>query len=142
MPELLFIYGTLHPDRAPAEIAGVVRQLAPLGTGTIRARMHRFSEYPAIKIDTKNGSRISGHVFQVPDEAVLRQIDEYEDFYPAEIEKSLFQRKPVRVRMTDGSTVQAWVYEYNRQLPRVDRAVSAKSRPSAKRKTGSVPVAT
>ena len=125
MAEALFVYGTLHPDRAPAEIADLVRELAPIGEGTIRARLHRFREYPAIKLDSKNGSRIPGHLFLVPDDAALQQLDEYEEYYPTALDKSLFQRKPVQVRMNDGSKVQAWVYEYNRHLPKVARAGQA-----------------
>ena len=117
MAENLFVYGTLHPSEAPAEIAHVVRQLKAIGKGTIRARMHRFPEYPAIKIDTKNGTRVSGEVFQIPTGSALRELDEYEEYYPTALDKSLFQRKQIKVRLTNGSIVPCWVYEYNRALP-------------------------
>ena len=117
MPENLFVYGTLHPSQAPDEIANVVRRLKPVGKGTIRARMHRFPDYPAIKIDGKNGTRVSGEVFRVPTASALHALDEYEEYYPNELEKSLFTRKQVRVRLSDGSNVPCWVYEYNRVLP-------------------------
>lgn len=117
MAEKLFVYGTLHPDRAPAEIAQVVRGMEPIGAGTIRGRMHRFSEYPAVKIDSKNGSRIRGQVFEVPSAGALHKLDEYEEFYPARLDESLFRRKQVKVRLEDGSKVDCWIYEYNRPLP-------------------------
>ncbi len=117
MAEYLFVYGTLNPAQAPSEIAHVVRRLKPIGKGTIRARMHRFPEYPAIKIDGKNGPRLVGDVFQIPTASALRKLDEYEEYYPAALAKSLFQRKQIKVRLADGSTVPCWVYEYNRKLP-------------------------
>jgi hypothetical protein len=79
--------------------------------------MHRFREYPAVKIDSKNGSRIRGEVFEVPSAGALHKLDEYEEFYPARLEESLFRRKQVKVRLADGSKVDCWIYEYNRPLP-------------------------
>ncbi len=117
MPDNLFVYGTLHPERAPAEIAAVVRRLRPIGPGTIRARLHHFRDYPAVKLDGKNGSRVRGEVFQLPDEAELDQLDAYEEYYPFALEKSLFQRKRVRVRLKSGTMMDCWVYEYNGSLP-------------------------
>ena len=117
MSENLFVYGTLSPAQAPSEIAHVVRKMKAIGKGTIRARMHRFPEYPAIKIDGKNGTRVAGEVFRVPTASALKELDNYEEYYPSALDKSLFQRKQIKVRLVDGSTVPCWVYEYNRELP-------------------------
>ncbi len=123
MTQKLFVYGTLHPDRAPEEIAHVVRRFKPMGTGTIRGRIHRFHDFPAIKIDQKNGSRIAGEVFQVPSEVALEELDAYEEYYPKELKRSLFQRKQVRVRLQDGTSTDCWVYEYNHSLPEAEKRV-------------------
>jgi len=133
MSQKLFVYGTLHPDRAPDEIAHVVRRFKTLGTGTIRARLHRFHDFPAIKIDQKNGSRISGEVFRVPSEVDLKELDEYEEYYPAALDKSLFQRRQVKVRLEDGTSTDCWVYEYNGSLPEPARRSNAKA---TKQKSG------
>jgi hypothetical protein len=55
MPETLFVYGTLHPDRAPAEIRSVARRLIPLGPATILGTLHNFGEYPALILNGKTG---------------------------------------------------------------------------------------
>jgi len=116
--DTLFVYGTLHPDRAPAEIANVMmKKLRPLGEGTIRARLHHFREYPAIKMDTEALTKVAGHVFRLSNDSDLERLDAYEEYYPAAAEKSLFRRKPVQVRLTNGSAVECWVYEYNGSLP-------------------------
>ena len=135
MSQKLFVYGTLHPDRAPDEIAHVVRRFKTLGSGTIRARMHRFHDFPAIKIDPKNGSRITGEVFQLPSAVVLKELDEYEEYYPAALDRSLFQRKQVKVRLQNGTSTDCWVYEYNRDLPEAEQS---KRRSVAKRKAAAM----
>jgi len=134
MSQKLFVYGTLHPDRAPEEIAHVVRRFKALGSGTIRARLHRFRDFPAIKIDQKNGSRITGEVFQVPNGVALKQLDDYEEYYPAALDKSLFQRKQVKVRLEDGTSTECWVYEYKGNLP---QPAQRSTKRSAAKRTGS-----
>ena len=51
MPILLFIYGTLHPERAPRGIAAVARRLRPVGAGAIRGRLLDLGEYPGVVLD-------------------------------------------------------------------------------------------
>jgi gamma-glutamylcyclotransferase (GGCT)/AIG2-like uncharacterized protein YtfP len=138
MSQKLFVYGTLHPDRAPEEIAHVVRRFKTLGSGTIRARLHRFHDFPAIKIDQKNGSRIMGEVFQVPSAVALKELDDYEEYYPAALDRSLFQRKQVKVRLQDGTSTDCWVYEYNRELPEAEQTKRSAGRSAAKQK--SIPI--
>ena len=113
----LFVYGTIHPDRAPAEIAHVVRNLKLIGRGWIRAHLRHLDKYPALKLDSSFGSLVEGQIFRVPDQGILSELDKYEEFDPKNAEASLFRRKPVRVRLENGRTMSAWVYEYNRDLP-------------------------
>ena len=125
----LFVYGTLHPDRAPAEIADVVRQLKPLGAGTIRAARHQFRDYPAIRMNSKNATKVAGHVFGLADSSDLKDMDEYEGYYPEALSRSLFIRTTVNVRLESGEVVKCWVYEYNRPLPPVKQVRRTKGRP-------------
>lgn len=114
--DLIFVYGTLHPDRAPAEIARAARQLELVGDGTIAARKYQFRNYPAIVLDP--AGTVAGHVFRVPEPALWTELDAYEQYHPARPDASLFVRTRTTVTMADGSTVEAWVYEYARVLPR------------------------
>jgi len=117
MSEQLFVYGTLHPDQAPDEIVEIVRRLEPIGSGSIRARFHTFPDYPAIKLDPKARKRIDGNVFRIPNKRTLKELDEYEEYYPAALDKSLFKRELVKVQLVGGASIDAWVYEYNRPFP-------------------------
>ena len=117
MPTLLFIYGTLHPDRAPAEIAATARRLVPHARGTIRARLYNLGAYPGIVLDDA-APPIPGEVFLVPDDPTLAALDAYEDFRPDDPTNSLFLRTKAVVTLDDGSQVLCWVYVYNQSLPK------------------------
>jgi len=113
----LFIYGTLHPDRAPREIAAVARQLKPLGPATIRGRILDLGEYPGLVLADANDSQpqiVPGELFAVPDLATLAELDRYEDFRANDPEASLFLRVEALAILTDGSRLPCWVYVYNR----------------------------
>ena len=116
MPDLLFIYGTLHPDRAPAEITAAARRLIPHGRGTIRARLYDLRAYPGVILD-EAAPEIPGEVFLVPEAATLAALDAYEDFRPDDPTSSLFLRTKAIVTLDDGSQELCWVYVYNRPLP-------------------------
>jgi gamma-glutamylcyclotransferase (GGCT)/AIG2-like uncharacterized protein YtfP len=117
MPTLLFIYGTLHPDRAPREIASAARRLAPRGPATIRARLYNLGAYPGAVLDS-SAPPISGSLFAVPDTETLAALDAYEDLRPADPANSLFLRVETTATLPDGSHQPCWVYVYNREIPR------------------------
>ncbi len=122
MPILLFIYGTLHPDRAPRGIARVARRLKPVGRATIPGRLLDLGEYPGLILPdsarpgdsaASDVEAVPGEVFEVPDLATLAALDRYEDFRPDDPETSLFLRVEADVTLSDGSPLRCWVYVYN-----------------------------
>ena len=117
MAERLFVYGTLHPDRAPVEIADIVRHFKHLGSGTVRGRYYDLGSYPALILDQK-GKNVHGEGYVLPSEAhVLDRLDAYEEYLPASPEQSLFLRKKARVQLRNGSRSECWIYVYNRPIP-------------------------
>jgi gamma-glutamylcyclotransferase (GGCT)/AIG2-like uncharacterized protein YtfP len=116
MSTLLFIYGTLHPDRAPAEIASAARRLTLIGPATIRARLYNLGAYPGVILDD-TAAPIPGEVFLVPDAATLAALDAYEDYRPIDPINSLFLRVQTTATAPDGSLHPCWVYIYNREVP-------------------------
>jgi gamma-glutamylcyclotransferase (GGCT)/AIG2-like uncharacterized protein YtfP len=113
MPQLLFIYGTLHPDRAPAEIAHAARRLISAGPATIHARIYNLGAYPGAVLDPA-APPIPGELFTVPDTATLTALDAYEDYRPSDPASSLFLRVETTATKPDGCSVACWVYVYNR----------------------------
>jgi gamma-glutamylcyclotransferase (GGCT)/AIG2-like uncharacterized protein YtfP len=118
MSQHLFVYGTLHPDRAPAEIAPAVRTLRELGPGTLRGTRYDLGEYPGVVIHPDRNDQVQGTVFTLPDDpAVLRALDRYEDYCPNDPVASLFLRVIQPVTLSDGATLDCWVYLYNGPVP-------------------------
>src|ERR1039458_10348817 len=113
MPNHLFLYGTLHPDRAPAEIASAARRLTSIGRGTIRARLYNLGDYPAASL-APVGPGVPGGVFLGPDATTLSALDAFEDYRPGSPTDSLFLRTITVVTFDDGSRKSCWVYVYNR----------------------------
>jgi gamma-glutamylcyclotransferase (GGCT)/AIG2-like uncharacterized protein YtfP len=117
MPIHLFVYGTLHPDRAPAEIADIARRLEFVSAGTLRGRLYDLGDYPGLILDdAPEAPTISGEIFAVPDGDTLAAIDAYEQFRPADPPNSLFDRTHAVVTLPDGSQQSCWVYVYNRDI--------------------------
>ncbi|MCU1322389.1 MAG: Acetyl-CoA carboxylase [Acidobacteriaceae bacterium] len=118
MKQGLFVYGTLHPDRAPEEIQSVVKNMVPIGKGTVVGNLHDLGEYPGLVLDGKRKQRIPGSVFALPDDPdALQALDKYEEFEPKDPDNSLFVRAKRMVTFADGSRKQCWVYIYNQKLP-------------------------
>jgi len=115
MPELLFVYGTLHPDRAPAEIASVARTLTPIGPATIRGTLLDLGAYPGV-ILSPNAPAVPGHLFALPDppDSTWAALDRYEDFRPHDPQSSLFLRQRTTATRPDGQQLVCWIYTCNR----------------------------
>jgi gamma-glutamylcyclotransferase (GGCT)/AIG2-like uncharacterized protein YtfP len=115
--EYLFVYGTLRPSHAPAEVASVVKSLRKIGIGHIKGQLYDLGEYPGAILDASADTTISGEVFTLSNaRAVLPVLDSYEDFDPNDPENSLFVRKKYPVTLSDGRKLKCWVYVYNRDL--------------------------
>ena len=115
MSQHLFVYGTLQPDHAPAEIASAIHRLREVGGGHVRGRLYDLGEYPGAILDPSAETPVHGRVFTLPeDPAVLSALDAYEGFDPADPAGSLFSRTRARVRLFDRQEIEAWMYVYNR----------------------------
>jgi gamma-glutamylcyclotransferase (GGCT)/AIG2-like uncharacterized protein YtfP len=122
MPYPLFVYGTLHPDRAPAAIAPAVRTFRRLGPATVPGRLYDLGEYPGIHLNVPDPQLIPGTLFHLPeDPAILAQLDAYEGFDPAFPAQSLFLRQLTSATLPDGTTLACWIYLYNGPLPTTER---------------------
>jgi gamma-glutamylcyclotransferase (GGCT)/AIG2-like uncharacterized protein YtfP len=112
MSEPLFVYGTLHPERAPAAIAGAARRLRPLGPATIAGRRLELGEYPGVIASDDPAEVVAGELFALPSEELLAELDDYEGFDMAHPETSLFVRVLTVAIRPDGERVRCWVYLY------------------------------
>ncbi len=118
LPPGLFVYGTLHPDRAPEEVRQQAQQLVWRGSGSVAGQLRDLGEYFAL-LPGDVGHDVEGDVFSLPDDhgSLLAAFDRYEGYDPQAPESSLFLRQKRTVTLPDGHTEQHWVYVYNRDLP-------------------------
>jgi len=115
--EFLFTYGTLQPGRAPAEIAPLVARLEVAGRGYVRGTLYDFGHYPGAVLDEASSNRILGTIYRLPDDPeVMRQLDEYEEYFPQSPKISQFLRELHPVRWDDGRCLTCWVYVLNPSL--------------------------
>ena len=113
----LFVYGTLRPCLAPAEIAPVVAQLEPTGEGHLQGTLYHLGHYPGLMLVPVTGL-VHGIVFTLPEDPtiateILAQLDLYEGFYPNSPSDSLFIRVLHPVTLTTGKIIDSWVYLFN-----------------------------
>jgi gamma-glutamylcyclotransferase (GGCT)/AIG2-like uncharacterized protein YtfP len=112
--EYLFLYGTLLADEAPDEVVGALRSLRRIGPAHVRGRLYDLGEYPGAILAPSSKTLIRGEIFELPaTPAILKTLDDYEEFDAANKEDSLFIRTKAKAKLQDGSQVDCWIYVYN-----------------------------
>ncbi len=121
MAERLFVYGTLHPNHAPSEVADLVRRFKRIAKGTVHGHLYDLGDFPAMILDPEAGL-VKGIVFELPhDPDAFSRLDAYEEYSPEDPGESLFLRQRTNVTLSDGAQLECWVYVYNRPLPNESR---------------------
>lgn len=117
--KFLFVYGTLMKGLRQDWQVKVGARLA--GHGSIAGRLYDLGDYPGAVWSMDGRGQVLGELYELhnPDIAIAI-LDEYEEFFPAQPEKSLFVRKVVPVTMENGTQKEAWVYFYNRKVDEAD----------------------
>lgn len=120
--ERLFVYGSLMNGMDASEL--LASRAEYLGRGVIVGQLFDLGEYPAAVKSSSANDLITGEVYELKDNRLLGQLDEYEEYQPGNL-TSLFYRERVEVWLQhpEERAVSAWVYYYN---PR--RRVSKKRR--------------
>jgi gamma-glutamylcyclotransferase (GGCT)/AIG2-like uncharacterized protein YtfP len=114
MIKYLFLYGTLLQPEPDKELALVVNRFHRIGAGSVRGRLYDFGDYPGAVIDPSSNTSVHGELVELPEDESVFALDEYEEFNPTNPQHSLFVRTEVRIQLTDGQNVDAWMYVYNK----------------------------
>jgi gamma-glutamylcyclotransferase (GGCT)/AIG2-like uncharacterized protein YtfP len=101
----LFVYGTLIPGEC--NYPAIARYVRTARSGTIEGVLVSLGAYPAF---IPGSGRVRGALLEV-DEAALAITDKIEDTFPEERD-CLYLRKETDVRLHDGTTTRALVYEF------------------------------
>jgi pyruvate carboxylase len=113
MSEYLFVYGSLKRGFGGPEASEISQQLDWIGAAEVYGKLFDLGQYCAAILDHSDGAVIKGELMQLVDDSMLKRLDEYEA-YDAGKPECLFVREKVRALMTDGQSVEAWIYTYNR----------------------------
>ncbi|MCF0056632.1 gamma-glutamylcyclotransferase [Dyadobacter sp. CY356] len=111
--DFLFTYGTLMQGFSNPFAERLHTLSTFTGKGSFPGTLYKIDWYPGAVYEEENQSRIFGEVYKITvPEILFPELDEYEDVFDDE-EKSLYLRKIIPVLMTDGSTINCWIYLYN-----------------------------
>jgi gamma-glutamylcyclotransferase (GGCT)/AIG2-like uncharacterized protein YtfP len=125
MRQFLFTYGTLSNGKAPVAVKRLMRKLTPVGEAYVQGRLYDLGKYPGLKSSRSPRQKVHGRVFELPDDpAVLKKLDEYEEYSEDQAAKSLFIRKRVPARLENGKQVNCWTYFYNGDVTELRRIPS------------------
>lgn len=104
----VFVYGSLMEGfwNHTRVLEGKVKII---GRGEVRGSLFHLKEgYPAL---LEGEDKVVGEIAGPVDEDLLRRLDYLEGYTAGEAD-NLYNRKAARVRMSDGSFVECWVYLY------------------------------
>lgn len=122
MSQYLFVYGTLRPGCAPAEVSHAAAQLRLVGEASVRGELYDLGHYPGVVLSSDPLRKVSGLLFELPaDESVLHALDEYEEFIPELPQTSQFVRVQCEAQTASGEVVSCWIYVYARNLAGIRR---------------------
>lgn len=112
----LFVYGTLMKGFQADWPSKVGARL--VGRGKISAKLYDLGDYPgAVYVPGDSGPYVKGELYQLRNPELANGIlDQYEEFFPGQPDKSLFVRTVATVRLEEGRREKAWVYFYNRPV--------------------------
>lgn len=113
--KFLFVYGTLMKGFRDNWQARVGARL--VGHGCITGKLYDLGDYPGAVSSGDKEDLVKGELYELNEPVpAMKILDEYEEFSPAQPEKSLFVRRVVPVTMRDRSRKKAWAYFYNRDV--------------------------
>ena len=105
-PSLLLLYGSLRRDEPMFRELGLADALEFVDEVGFQGVLYDLGDYPGA---VAGDGRITAELYRICDPAILRALDEYEEFDPNQPDRSLF----VRGTVTVPDRGKAWVYFYN-----------------------------
>ncbi len=112
----LFVYGSLRRGFQNPAYEYISNYFTLLGPATTPGALYDMGSYPAALPGTGTAV-ITGELYTIKNENefdwAIAQIDDYEGLNPEATETPLYRRSTATVQLTDGTTVEAWIYWYN-----------------------------
>jgi len=106
----VFVYGTLRSQGEPRG-----EGIRSVGSAYVNGfTMYCLGGFPGV---VEGEDQITGEVLEVSEQH-FNSFDRYEGYNPKEPEKGLYNRRKVSARLTNGETVEAWIYTFNNNQQR------------------------
>jgi gamma-glutamylcyclotransferase (GGCT)/AIG2-like uncharacterized protein YtfP len=105
-PRLLVLYGTLRRGEGPHRALGLERRLRYLMPCVVRGRLFDLGPYPGF---AAGDSLVHGELFEPLDDAILANLDAFEEYDPVAPANSPFVRESTALV---GSPLAAFIYRY------------------------------
>jgi gamma-glutamylcyclotransferase (GGCT)/AIG2-like uncharacterized protein YtfP len=112
MKEKLFVYGTLKRGQKSPLQERMENSTTFISEATVNGNLYMVTYYPALSLECVN-STVHGEVFEIDDQALLNELDEYEGICNEPSAPNEYRRELIDVTLKDQSTVKAWAYIYN-----------------------------
>ncbi len=109
----LFVYGTLRRTCSTGAHNTYLNGAQFIDDAKIQARLYRVSYYPAIVLSTKE-EWVTGEVYRLTDATQLQALDDYEECALPTQAAQEYRRELTQVTLSNGETLAAWVYIFNR----------------------------
>lgn len=113
-PQHLFVYGSLRRDAPRSMHRLIARQSRFVGRATIPGRLYRIENYPGWVASDGDADQVVGELYRmIGDPAeLLARLDDYEGCGETGPRATHFIREMHPVTLTDGRTIDAWIYRY------------------------------
>ena len=127
MTQHLFVYGTLMSGTQHPMHHVLAKAARFVGEGYIVGRLYQVHHYPgAVDSDDPN-DRVYGEVYALDRPAeTLAALDDYEGCGPGAAEPTEFARSLHQASRSDGTSIEAWLYLYNRPIGNAPRIMNGR----------------
>ena len=109
----------------------VARAAEYLGEAWFTGRLYQVHHYPGVVASNNPGDKVFGELYALhaPRET-LAELDDYEGCGPRNPKPTEFARSLHHVHRSDGTSVEAWIYLYNRPIGAAPRILSGRFKPA------------
>lgn len=119
----IFVYGTLKKEMLGKVMPEIKPYVRFSNRGYVNGKLYDLGEFPGAKPSKSADKKVYGQLLNIKpgfEEKVLKELDEYEEFYPLAKVNSLFKRQRVKVFTNDANVVDAWIYWYNKPVEEIN----------------------
>lgn len=121
----LFVYGTLMKKYTGYKPFNLEKYGKYICEGFIHGRLYEIDHYPGMILTNDPNEKVYGEFFLLNDfKASIHELDEYEDFFPDDLENSLYVRQIEDINVKGREFKKAWVFIFNKDVDEKKRIIS------------------